>query len=203
MTAPQDPTGLSPEVLLKAYSIGLFPMAESADDPGLFWVEPKERGILPLDQFHVPKRLARTIKHHPFDIKINSDFEGVMEGCAQRADGKETWINERIKNLYRALYERDNCHTVECWRDGKLAGGLYGVSLGGAFFGESMFSHETDASKVALAFLVEHLKERGFVLLDTQFITEHLKQFGAVTIPQADYLKLLDEATKIDASFAP
>jgi leucyl/phenylalanyl-tRNA--protein transferase len=201
MTAPQDPTGLSPEVLLKAYSIGLFPMAEGADDPGLFWVEPKERGIIPLDKFHVPKRLARTIRHHPFDIKINSDFEGMIEGCAQRLDGKETWINTRIKNLYRALYEKGHCHTVECWQGGKLMGGLYGVTLGGAFFGESMFSRATDASKVALAYLVEHLVERGFTLLDTQFITEHLKQFGAVIVPQTEYLKLLDKALKVKATF--
>jgi leucyl/phenylalanyl-tRNA--protein transferase len=201
MTTPQDPTGLSPEVLLKAYSIGLFPMAESANDPGLFWVEPKERGIIPLDKFHVPKRLARTIRHHPFEIEINTDFEGVLEGCAQRTDGKDTWINARIKNLYRSLYERGNCHTVECWQDGKLVGGLYGVSLGGAFFGESMFSRAKDASKIALAFLVEHLRERGFTLLDTQFITEHLKQFGAMTVPQGDYLKLLDVALKLTAKF--
>jgi leucyl/phenylalanyl-tRNA--protein transferase len=196
-----DPTGLSPEVLLKAYSIGLFPMAESADDPGLFWVEPKERGIIPLDKFHIPKRLARTIRHHPYQVKINTDFEGVIEGCAQRSNRAETWINARIKNLYRALYERGNCHTVECWQDGRLVGGLYGVSLGGAFFGESMFSRAKDASKVALAFLVEHLRERRFTLLDTQFITEHLKQFGAITIPQTEYLKLLDVALKKTAKF--
>lgn len=201
MTEPLDPTGLSPEVLLKAYAIGLFPMAESADDPGLFWVEPKERGIIPLDKFHVPKRLARTMRHHPFDVKFDHDFEGVMEGCAQRLDGKPTWINARIKNLCRQLYERGNCHTVECWHKGELVGGLYGISLGGAFFGESMFSRATDASKVALVALVERLIERGFTLLDTQFITEHLKQFGAITIAQTEYLKLLDEAVKKQTKF--
>jgi leucyl/phenylalanyl-tRNA--protein transferase len=201
MDYPSDPTGLSPDILLKAYSIGLFPMAESADDPGLFWVEPKERGIIPLDKFHVPKRLQRTIRRQPYQIKIDHDFDGVIEGCALRANTSETWINARIKALYRALFEQGNCHTIECWQEGKLLGGLYGVSLGAAFFGESMFSRSRDASKVALAYLLAHLLERGFMLLDTQFITEHLKQFGAITIPQTEYLKLLDKALQKNAQF--
>lgn len=196
-----DTAHLTPELVLRAYSIGLFPMAESADDPGLFWVEPKLRGILPLNQFHVPKRLARTVRNAFFDIKFDYDFNAVIEACGARDRKSETWINQRIKGIYRELFEMGHCHTVECWRNGKLVGGLYGVTLGAAFFGESMFSLERDASKVALVHLVERLKEKGFELLDTQFTTDHLKQFGVIEIPQEEYLELLEAAIKKEASF--
>ncbi|MES2906808.1 MAG: leucyl/phenylalanyl-tRNA--protein transferase [Pseudomonadota bacterium] len=201
MTEPLDPINLNPEIMLRAYAAGIFPMSESADDPGLFWVEPKERGIIPLDTFHVPKRLARTVRHLQFDIKINSDFDSVIDACAAPDRASATWINARIRKLYRDLYDIGHCHTVECWNNGKLAGGLYGVTLGTAFFGESMFSKERDASKVALVHLVERLRERGFTLLDTQFNTEHLSQFGAITIPQKEYMKLLEAALQSRAEF--
>ncbi len=201
MSKPTDPHALTPETVLKAYSIGLFPMSESADDPGLFWVEPKERGILPLDDFHVPQRLARTIRKRPFDIKVDTDFDAVIDACAARTNKSETWINTRIKKIYRELFDMGHCHTVECRKDGKLVGGLYGVSLGAVFFGESMFSHETDASKVALVHLAERLRAGGYRLLDTQFITNHLKQFGAIVIDQKDYMKLLEAALQLDGDY--
>ncbi|MEM1318291.1 MAG: leucyl/phenylalanyl-tRNA--protein transferase, partial [Pseudomonadota bacterium] len=166
---------ITPEVLLKAYASGIFPMADSADDPGLFWVEPDYRGIIPLDEFHTPKRLARTIRQEKFDLRINTSFERVVDLCAEEApDRKETWINQRIRKLYSELHHMGHAHSVESWLDGELVGGLYGVSLGGAFFGESMFSRARDASKVALAHLVDRLNINGFTLLDTQFNTEHL-----------------------------
>ena len=196
-----DTLHLTPELVLRAYSIGLFPMSESADDPGLFWVEPKLRGIIPLETFHVPKRLLRTLRHHPFEMRYDENFDAVIEACGSKTRLSETWINQRIKTLYRALFDIGHCHTVECWREGKLVGGLYGVSLNGAFFGESMFSLETDASKIALVHLVERLIAKGFTLLDTQFITEHLKQFGTIEIPQSDYLVLLEAALQKDALF--
>ncbi len=149
---------ITPQVLLKAYSCGIFPMAESADDPALYWIEPQQRGILPLDTMHVPKRLARTVRTCPYEVRIDSDFEGVITGCAASRPGRRsTWINERIRGLYRDLFEMGYCHTVEVWADGKLSGGLYGVALGGAFFGESMFSTVRDASKIALVHLASRL----------------------------------------------
>ncbi len=193
---------ITPEVLLKAYACGIFPMAESVDDPGLFWVEPELRGNLPLDDFHIPKRLARTIRQGVFDVTFNKAFDEVIAACAAATNERqETWINKRIVDLYTALHDMGHCHSVECWQDNKLVGGLYGISLGGAFFGESMFSRARDASKVALVHLVERLKRQGFQLLDTQFNTEHLSQFGTIEIPKAEYEKLLDAALLIDAEF--
>lgn len=188
-------TPLTPELLLRAYASGLFPMAESAEDPELFWVEPEMRGIIPLDTFHVPRRLARTIRRKPFEIRFNTAFEAVMRGCAEPApDRPTTWINETIFELYASLHRTGHAHSVEAWRDGALVGGLYGVSLRRAFFGESMFSRATDSSKICLVHLVERLKQRGFILLDTQFTTEHLKTFGAIDVPKIDYYTLLDNA---------
>lgn len=186
---------ITPDLLLRAYSIGLFPMADSADDPDLFWVEPELRGIIPLDDFHVSKSLAKTIRRAPFDIRYDTAFEAVMDGCAAPApDRPTTWINGRIRSLYTALHEMGHAHSVEAWDGDKLVGGLYGVSLGAAFFGESMFSRRTDASKICLVYLVERLRQRGFQLLDTQFTTEHLKNFGAIDVPKARYAKMLERA---------
>jgi leucyl/phenylalanyl-tRNA--protein transferase len=193
---------ITPQVLLKAYAVGIFPMAESADDPGLYWIEPEVRGVIPLDGFHIPRRLARTIAASRFEIRIDSDFAGVIAGCAGATNGRpKTWINARIRKLYGQLFDEGACHTVEAWREGRLAGGLYGVTLGAAFFGESMFSVERDASKVALAYLVARLRAGGFRLLDTQFTTPHLKQFGAVDVDRRIYQEMLDEAIAGRADF--
>jgi leucyl/phenylalanyl-tRNA--protein transferase len=193
---------ITPEVLLKAYSCGIFPMAESADDPALYWIEPERRGIIPLEHFHVPDRLARTVRSDRFVVAVDRDFDAVINGCAQPAPGRaRTWINARIRNLYRRLYERGDCHTVEVYEDGKLVGGLYGVSLGRAFFGESMFHAVRDASKVALVHLVARLKAGDYRLLDTQFVTAHLKTFGAVEVPRPAYHKLLDAALVGEGDF--
>lgn len=188
--------GITPEILLRAYSIGLFPMAESADDPEIFWVEPDIRGVLPLDnRFHVSKSLRKTVRQKPFDIRFNSDFDAVITACAsETSDRPSTWINETIKTLYSALHRMGHAHSVEAWDGDELVGGLYGVSLGSAFFGESMFSRRTDASKICLVHLVERLKQKHFTLLDTQFTTEHLKTFGAIDVPKADYALLLAAA---------
>ncbi len=183
------------DILLRAYSIGLFPMADSADDPELFWVEPEIRGIIPLDDFHVSKSLAKAIRKQQFDIRFDTDFEGVMAGCAEQADDRpSTWINKTIRRLYTELQEIGHAHSVEAWDGDELVGGLYGVSLGSAFFGESMFSRRTNASKICLVHLVEHLREKGFTLLDTQFTTEHLKTFGAIDVPKVEYAKMLKPA---------
>ncbi|NTF32058.1 leucyl/phenylalanyl-tRNA--protein transferase [Rhizobium skierniewicense] len=183
------------DILLRAYSIGLFPMADSADDPELFWVEPEMRGIIPLDDFHISKSLAKAIRKRPFDIRFDTDFEGVLAGCAQEVDDRpSTWINATIRKLYSELHEIGHAHSVEAWDGNELVGGLYGVSLGSAFFGESMFSRRTNASKICLVSLVEHLREKGFTLLDTQFTTEHLKTFGAIDVPKAEYAKMLEPA---------
>jgi len=198
----QRPFEITAEVLLKAYACGIFPMAESADDPGLYWIEPDERGVIPLERFHLPRRLARTVRANRFEIRVDHDFEGVIEGCAAPAPGRtKTWINARIRALYGQLFERGNAHTVEAWRDGRLVGGLYGVSLGGAFFGESMFSREPDASKVALVHLVARLRAGGYDLLDTQFVTEHLARFGTIEIDRSDYRKRLARAITRDGDF--
>ncbi len=201
MTAHEDLImEITPQVLLKAYSCGIFPMAESADDPGLFWVEPEMRGIIPLDKFHVPKRLARTVRQNVFDVRFNHDFGAVIDACAEKSTHRQTtWINSRIRKLYGELFDLGHCHTVEAWQDNELVGGLYGVKLGAAFFGESMFSRRRDASKVALVHLVERLKNRGFLLLDTQFTTEHLKAFGAVDVPRMEYEILLQNALNHEA----
>ena len=193
---------VTPEVLLRAYGIGVFPMAESRNDPRVFWVDPDMRGVIPLDAFHVPRRLARRVRSGVFEPRIDSDFSGVIQACAEPRPGHpETWINDQIVALYAALFERGHVHTVECWREGSLVGGLYGVSLRGAFFGESMFSRETDASKVALVHLVGHLRDHGFRLLDVQFLTPHLKTFGAIEVTRADYQEMLRDALNVDARF--
>lgn len=195
---------ITPEVVLKAYACGIFPMAESADDPGLYWVEPDWRGLIPLDGLIVSSRLARTVKSERFAIRMNSDFAGVLDGCAAPAEGRmSTWISSRIRELYGALFRLGHCHTVECWRDGRLVGGLYGVSLGSAFFGESMFHRESDASKVALVHLVARLIADGFTLLDTQFVTDHLRSLGAVEVPRRRYQALLEKAVARPAIFRP
>ena len=194
---------VTPSLLLRAYACGIFPMADSADDPTLFWVEPRLRGVLPLDAFHVPRRLARTVRADCFEIRIDGDFDSVIAGCAAPRPGRRvTWINEPIRRLYGELFRQGHVHTVEAWRNGTMVGGLYGLKLGGAFFGESMFSTERDASKVALVHLVARLKRGGFRLLDTQFITGHLAQFGAVEIKRDDYLRLLDDALGAEAEFS-
>jgi leucyl/phenylalanyl-tRNA---protein transferase len=194
-----DMTTITPEILLRAYSAGLFPMAESADDPEVYWVQPKIRGIIPLDQFHVPRSLAKTMRRKPFDIQVNTAFSRVMEFCAESTEMRPTtWINPLILTLYGELHRMGYTHSVEAWDGEELVGGLYGVSLGSAFFGESMFSRRKDASKICLVHLVERLRERGFTLLDTQFITEHLKTFGAIDISRKDYEKLLEKAMQSD-----
>lgn len=193
---------ITPQVLLKAYACGIFPMAESADDPALFWIEPQARGILPLDDVHVPRRLAKTIRSGRFDVRVDTTFQGVIEGCAASRPGRRsTWINSRIRHLYGALFDSGHCHTIECWRDERLVGGLYGVALGGAFFGESMFSTETDASKVALVYLVARLVQGGFTLLDTQFVTDHLRQFGTVELEKAAFHVALEHALQNPGDF--
>jgi leucyl/phenylalanyl-tRNA--protein transferase len=177
-------------------------MGDARNDPNLFLVDPDLRGIIPLDGFHVPKRLMRKVKQEPFRVTVDQAFTRVMEMCAESAAGREsTWINSPILNLYSALHREGHAHSIECWDGDQLVGGLYGVALGGAFFGESMFSRATDASKIALVHLVAHLLEDGFVLLDAQFHNPHLEQFGLIEIPRADFKQLLKEALKIDARF--
>ena len=194
---------ITPQVLLKAYACGIFPMAESADDPALYWIEPQQRGILPLDSVHVPRRLARTVRRGTFEIRVDSDFDAVVSGCAASRPGRRTtWINAKIRTLYRDLYDDGHCHTVEAWRDGRLVGGLYGVALHGAFFGESMFSLERDASKVALVYLCARLIRGGFLLLDTQFVTDHLKQFGAIEVERPQFHAHLERALAHEADFS-
>ena len=195
---------ITPELLLKAYASGIFPMAEAADDPQIFWVDPTERGILPLDGFHLPRSLRKVIRREAFTIRVDTAFAAVVDGCAEPAPGREkTWINRQIRELYLALHREGFAHSVEYWEGDALAGGLYGVSINGAFFGESMFSRKTDASKVALAFLLERLIRGGYLLLDTQFITSHLERFGAVEIERDDYHDLLQQALSVAATFYP
>lgn len=183
------------ETLLRAYAYGVFPMGESRGSDTLYWVDPELRGILPLDTFHVSRRLARTIKADPFTVKVDTAFREVMEACAEDMPGRGgTWINAAILKAYGQLHEEGHTHSVECWQDGELVGGLYGVSLGRAFFGESMFSRVRDASKVALVHLAARLIAGGYVLLDTQFVTSHLSQFGAVEIPRDEYKERLGNA---------
>ena len=194
---------ITPEVLLKAYACGIFPMAENAEDPALYWIEPEMRGIIPLDRFHLSARLARTVRSDRFTVTVNRDFDGVLDGCAESRPGRpRTWINERIRILYRKLHERRHCHSLEVYDGDALVGGLYGVTLGRAFFGESMFHRARDASKVALVHLVARIKAGGFKLLDTQFVTDHLKTFGAIEVPRRQYHKLLEAALVGEADFA-
>ncbi len=193
---------LTPDILLAAYAAGVFPMAESADDREIFWVDPQRRGILPLDAIHVPRRLRRVVRQGDFEIRCDHAFEDVIRGCAEATEKRpNTWINEEIVRLYAALFARGAAHSVEAWLDGTLAGGLYGVSLGSAFFGESMFSRVTDASKVALVHLAARLRLGGYRLLDTQFLTPHLARFGGVEITRARYHRLLADALSYRASF--
>jgi leucyl/phenylalanyl-tRNA---protein transferase len=195
-------TALTPDLLLRAYAAGIFPMAEDADDPEVFWVDPDERGVLPLDAFHLSHRLRRTVRQDLFEIRCDGAFEAVVRGCAEpRAERPRTWINDEIVRLYTSLFRLGFAHCVESWHGGELVGGLYGVALGGAFFGESMFSRVSDASKVALAHLVARLRLGQFRLLDTQFVTRHLRQFGAQEIPRALYRRQLAAALAADAHF--
>jgi leucyl/phenylalanyl-tRNA--protein transferase len=199
-----DRHAITPEILLRAYAAGMFPMAESADDPEVFWVQPRIRGIIPLDDFHISKSLAKRVRHKPFDIRINTAFDQVIEHCAEATDDRPTtWINPLILTLYKELHRMGYTHSVEAWDGDEIVGGLYGVSLGSAFFGESMFSRRTDASKICLVHLVNRLKERKFTLLDTQFTTDHLRTFGAIDVPRKDYEKLLERAMQSeDLDFA-
>jgi leucyl/phenylalanyl-tRNA---protein transferase len=193
---------ITPEVLLRAYACGIFPMAESADDPSLFWVEPDMRGVIPFDSFHIASRLARTVRSDAFTVTVDRAFKAVIAGCAAPQEGRnDTWINKRIRDLYVGLHELGHAHSVEVWKDDDLVGGLYGVNLGRAFFGESMFHRARDASKVALVHLVARLIAGGFELLDTQYVTEHLRGFGAIEIPRRRYTALLDNALKGVADF--
>jgi leucyl/phenylalanyl-tRNA--protein transferase len=193
---------LTPDILLAAYATGIFPMAESADDPELFWVDPRRRGILPLDGFHVPHKLRRVVRRGDFEIRCDTAFEEVMLGCAEANEKRpNTWINDEILRLYSALFARGAAHSVETWHEGVLFGGLYGVSLGAVFFGESMFSRATDASKVALVHLVARLRLGGYRLLDTQFLTPHLARFGGIEITRTRYHRLLADALAYRASF--
>jgi len=194
---PQSPE-ITPALLLRAYEAGVFPMADSADADELFWVEPRQRGIIPLDGFHLSRSLRRRIRRGGYVVTVDHAFPAVLAACADRP---ETWINRPIRNLYAALFEMRHAHSVEVWMDGELAGGLYGVSRGGAFFGESMFSRRTDGSKLALAHLVARLRAGGYTLLDTQFLTPHLESLGAISISRAVYLRLLDEAVSQRADF--
>ena len=196
---------LSPELLLHGYSIGIFPMAEHREDPEIFWVDPKRRGIFPLNNFHISRSLARRMRTCGYRIEIDTDFAGVVDGCADRA---ETWINEEIRAHYLALYESGHAHSIECWLPSEdpgappeLVGGLYGVSFDRVFCGESMFSRDRDTSKIALCHLVARLTYAGFQLLDTQFVTKHLQRFGALEIPRSEYRTLLSDALKEQAEF--
>lgn len=188
-------SAFGPDDLLDCYAAGVFPMGEARDDPRVFLIEPEQRGILPLEGFHVPSRLARTVRQDRFEVRCDTAFGAVIDACAAEAPGRdETWINAPIRRLYLALHARGAAHSVECWREERLVGGLYGVTLGGAFFGESMFSIERDASKVALVHLVARLRRGGWRLLDAQFRTPHLDQFGLREIPQAQYVEMLELA---------
>ena len=189
---------LTPQILLQAYATGIFPMAESAEDEEIFWVDPKQRGIMPLDSFHISRSLKRRILRNAFTIRTNSGFSAVVRACADRP---VTWINEPIFALYRTLHQQGHAHSLELWDGADLVGGVYGVALGGAFFGESMFSRRTDASKMALAYLVDHLRRGGFTLFDTQFLTPHLQSLGGVEISRNAYRQRLRQALEITANF--
>ncbi|MBB5373604.1 leucyl/phenylalanyl-tRNA--protein transferase [Acidocella aromatica] len=193
---------LTPDLLLRAYRLGLFPMAEARESRTLHWLDPEARGVLPLHGFHVPRSLMKTLRAGHFTVTADADFPAAIAACAAIRDNRpETWINEEIERLFTELFELGFAHSVETWENGRLVGGLYGVALGGAFFGESMFSTATDASKVALVHLVVRLRLGGYTLLDTQFITTHLARFGAVEIPRDEYHRLLAEAVEIRARF--
>jgi leucyl/phenylalanyl-tRNA--protein transferase len=193
---------LTADVVIRAYSIGIFPMASHRNDPTVHWVAPAMRGILPLTTFHVPRKLRRTVRQRKFEVRVDSDFPAVVEACsAPRDEHPETWINANIAQVFGELHQIGFAHSIETWQDGRMVGGLYGLALGAAFFGESMFSLATDASKVALVHLVALLRLGGFHLLDVQFVTEHLRQFGAIEIPAAHYLHHLEKALAMPATF--
>ncbi|MCU0984208.1 MAG: leucyl/phenylalanyl-tRNA--protein transferase [Acetobacteraceae bacterium] len=195
-------TTVTPDLVLRAYRAGLFPMAERRDADRLYWLDPDRRGIQPLDAFHLPRRLARTVLSNTFEVRCDTAFAEVLAGCAAATEDRpETWINPDIERLFGALHDMGYAHSVECWQGGQLVGGLYGVALGGAFFGESMFSRVRDASKVALVHLVARLRLGGFALLDTQFVTDHLARFGAIEVPRLEYRRLLAEAVDLPAVF--
>ena len=195
---------ISPELVVQAYRQGLFPMAETRLGDRVYWLDPEYRGILPLDGFHLSRRLRRTVKSAPFEVAVDRDFAATIAGCAASASGRaDTWINPDILHLFSELHRMGYAHSVECWLDGTLVGGLYGVAIGGAFFGESMFSRARDASKVALVHLVVRLRLGGFGLLDTQFLTEHLAQFGVLEIPRDGYRARLAAALAREASWLP
>lgn len=195
-------SSLTTETLLRAYAVGLFPMAERRDDPALYWIDPEKRGILPLDGFHIPRRLRKIVRGGAFEVRCDTAFAEVIEACAQPGRGREeSWINTEIVALYCELHQMGRAHSVECWRDGTLVGGLYGVALGAAFFGESMFSAVPDASKVALVHLLARLRAGGFTLLDIQFVTPHLSRFGAVEVHRAGYRQMLADALDRLATF--
>ena len=197
-----SPDELTIEDLLTWYEQGVFPMADARDDEQVFLIDPEARGVIPLGGLHVPRRLARTVRQDPYQIRVDTAFEQVVAGCAAAApDRPDTWINRPIQRLYKELFMRGHAHSVECWLNGELVGGLYGVAHGAAFFGESMFSRARDASKIALVHLVARLAVGRYRLLDTQFLTEHLSQFGAVDIPRADYKRRLHKALEHDADF--
>ncbi|WP_298256745.1 leucyl/phenylalanyl-tRNA--protein transferase [uncultured Litoreibacter sp.] len=189
---------LTPELILSAYAQGIFPMAESRDDDRLFWVDPEERGVMPLDGFHISRSLRKTILQAPYQIKVDTAFSAVVEGCADR---DETWINDQILNIYMGLFNAGFAHSIEVWDGADLVGGAYGVSLKGAFFGESMFSRKPNASKIAMAYLVSRLNAGGFTLLDTQFLTPHLASMGGVEISRISYHEALRDALKVEANF--
>ncbi|MEM1374316.1 MAG: leucyl/phenylalanyl-tRNA--protein transferase [Pseudomonadota bacterium] len=194
----RDDVLLTPELLLRAYQAGIFPMSEARHSETLFWVDPERRGVIPLDNLHISRSLRRAIRRADYDIRINTDFAGVLEGCANRA---ETWINDELQQLYQSLHATRRAHSIEIWQGDRLAGGIFGVAIGGAFFGESMFSARTNGSKIAMVYLVDRLRETGFGLFDTQFITEHLASLGAVEITRSDYRHMLAAALRLDADF--
>ncbi|WP_169569083.1 leucyl/phenylalanyl-tRNA--protein transferase [Sneathiella limimaris] len=195
-------TVLTPEILLNAYTHGIFPMAETRDDPDIFWVDPERRGIFPLEDFHVSRSLRKKMRQEPYKITVDTCFRQIMKECAAPARGrKNTWINRTILDLYTELHQRGNAHSVEVWKEDKLVGGLYGVSFAGAFCGESMFSREADTSKIALTALVARLRAGNFKLLDTQFLTDHLASLGAIEISREEYHRRLNDALKVSANF--
>ncbi|MEQ8733532.1 MAG: leucyl/phenylalanyl-tRNA--protein transferase [Rhodospirillaceae bacterium] len=197
-------TQITPELLLKAYAFGVFPMAKSRHDQDVYWVQPKERGIIPLVDFHIPKSLRKALRRSAFTVRIDTAFDEVISGCAESSsDREDTWINQKIVELFSDLFEAGLAHSVEVWDDDELVGGLYGLTMGAVFFGESMFTRRDNASKIALCYLVALMKTGGYLLLDTQFITEHLKQFGAIEISHEDYMQQLGAALKKMARFGP
>ena len=198
MSAPQNPLQITPTLLLRGYANGVFPMSEGAASDEIYWVDPKFRGVIPLGDFHVSRSMRRFVRNAAFDVRINHDFAGTVAACADR---QETWINEEIADLYLTLHRLGYAHSVEVWQNQNLVGGVYGVALGGAFFGESMFSRATNMSKAALVWLVARLKFGGFVLFDTQFITSHLVSLGAVEVPRDQYHQMLSKALTVEADF--